>query len=607
MDLNKVSEITLEETGFFNAEQINSILSHLKIYSSFVSINELRSLKGFTRYEADFYALIFTIKRRNSNLSAFDSPINLLSTEINYRFKRRFNKDVKNKDYIGSLNSQWLKINNHPASRIRYGLTLEKDEGEPYLLNKKPFIEFFSGFLKWNKSPLLNLTVGDYRIHIAQGLSIWHGMDFSKSLSQKSLYKSAALIAPYNGSDEHHFFRGIALSSTIKRFSIHSYLSSKKIDASVNTSENASTKDATFSSIVTSGLHRTIQENHKRDRVKEHCMGISLDYHLKHFKASISAIRFKYDKTYSNTTKSALYHNITTKGNNMLSFSFIHANKHILYSGELVFNELSTPSFVLLADINTGKNLKTNLSFRHFPKHYFAPYANTLSNHAKIINESGFYIRLHYEAHHAFQIVASYNQYLHPEKALSLRKNGSDLQFEGIWHHNDYHKTICQAKWGFSNEWISLSGEPLNSSIKKINKSLRLTNNNEITKRLAIAYAIELKLLNEHSNKSSSYFMFQQLSFYSIKLKSRFSIRFTSTIMPNKGIIHYAYEPGVPSAFNLLSYSKPGNKLSFVFKSTILKKVRLWLKVAHHITLTGIQSAPETKTNLSLQLTYSLN
>ncbi len=275
VDINMASENELGRLFFLSPFQIKSIINYIRVNGPIRSKFELAYIPGF---DSDLARLCSEYIVINS----------LYSRHSDKHFTRINNGLIFNKrnsqEYPGS-NLKFTSRVMHRSGKFTMGCTVDKDQGEKIIdSNNRP--EFLSAYLHFpSKSSKTQFFIGDYRVRFGQGLTVWHGYSPGVSPVNPNIIKGSSRIVPYTSSDENNFFRGLAISSLIGETNINIYLSSNKIDASIEV-----LSDSTYlvRSLNDTGLHNTESGNSRKDVLNEYSAGINLNRNFKQLNLGLS-------------------------------------------------------------------------------------------------------------------------------------------------------------------------------------------------------------------------------------------------------------------------------------------------------------------------------
>src|SRR5690606_24397385 len=97
---------------------------------------------------------------------------------------------------------------------VQYGITGEKDAGEPFAFNGQQYAFDFTSvhFFVREKGPVRAFALGDFTINLGQGLIHWQSLAFKKSSAVTDIKRQSEVMRPYHSSGEFNFMRGVGLT-----------------------------------------------------------------------------------------------------------------------------------------------------------------------------------------------------------------------------------------------------------------------------------------------------------------------------------------------------------------------------------------------------------
>ena len=279
LNLNTATREQLESLFFLSDIQVENLLYYLYMYGDMQTVYELRLVEGMDE-ESIRRLLPFVVVEPGER-----KPDKLYAREV-WRYGRhelyaRFGGNVERADgyrvaegeeraYEGSPLHHQLKYRFHYKDRIWAGLTMEKDAGEPFLINKKGY-DFYSAYAQVSGMGVLhNLVLGDYRAAFGEGLVVRTGFSLGKSAEALNTNRPPSGLRRSGSADEYNFFRGAGATVRLGDFDLTAFYSHKKIDGD--------TAGGSVPSITRTGLHRTATERSRRHAVRQQVAGGNVTY-----------------------------------------------------------------------------------------------------------------------------------------------------------------------------------------------------------------------------------------------------------------------------------------------------------------------------------------
>ncbi len=405
LNLNFASYEDLENLGLLNEFQIKNLLLHIQMNGKLIVIYELQSLKF---WDLGTIQLLLPFVKVDDKLDQVHVGLKEALKYGDFETFTRFQTTIQNKhgysavpDSIKKQNSSYYWGNkDHYYARMRYsyrtnfsiGVTADKDPGEQFFKGSESTgFDFYSlhAFYKGGKY-LKAIALGDYQIQIGQGLNVWSGYAFGKSSDVTNIKKSANPIRPYTSVDESRFMRGAAIDLGYKRFSLTSFASCKKIDATISSDTLANEIDY-ISSLQVTGLHRTSSEIARKNGILEKMIGANLRYRTRDFQLGIATIYQGYDRMY--TKEFFPYNQFDFRGKDLISVSadYNWILKNVNFFGEIA---RSSNSFSQLHGVLIAVDPRVSVSalYRNYNRGYQTFYNNGFSEGSNTQNENGIYV-----------------------------------------------------------------------------------------------------------------------------------------------------------------------------------------------------------------------
>lgn len=420
ININLADRSDLLRLPFINEEQADSILSLIQRSGGMYSLGELYFVKNLNHNQIVFMPLFFYCKRiynpdkhqdNSHNTLYYDENEKKLKTELSstlgiplYKregFKKHdpevLNKNP-NKQYLGNNLSTTLRYRSSINNRLFWGLTAQKDEGEPFASKDNALYDSYSFYLSGKgHNAIKQWIVGDYKAHFGLGLTI--GSSAPDAMNVLSAYNPHGQgFTAHTSTDETLFLRGGALSATFGKINIHTYASWRQLDATLS-------KDS-ISTIITNGYHRTPLEMSKRNNIDALQAGVAASLNLSQWSVSLQATHTHYDTPY--ITPTALYRKYYFHGKDFGNYSIYYNYRHnqLKLWGETATSlqgGIATQHRLLYS---TSYKMKIVALHRFYSTHYLSTSTQSYKSGSRVQNEHGLLLGL--------------NTYLRPELHLYI-------------------------------------------------------------------------------------------------------------------------------------------------------------------------------------------
>ena len=320
VNVNSEEILNLEAMGLLNAFQVEALRQYRWQFGDLLLIEELLMIEEFDEATVAVIAPLIRFGK-NEKAMAYERPtLGMMLTQGKHKatvnFARKFDGveddsiGVPDKDYLGSLNKLQLKYAYHYKQRLRFGIAMEKDAGEPFFFNmlsdslqelvktrRPPGFDFYGAHLYMSDLRLgaeeglvvKDLALGDYQLSFGQGLTLWTGMSFGKGGTGSSVMKRASGVRPKASTGEGKFFRGVATTLRYRDLYATAFYSHRPIDATLAEADTLngnlgnelgeSLDDAEWATAMQeTGYHRTLSELDKRNALQQQVFGGHLCY-----------------------------------------------------------------------------------------------------------------------------------------------------------------------------------------------------------------------------------------------------------------------------------------------------------------------------------------
>ena len=295
LNINKVDYETLLEIRLLNPIQIQSILDHRSKFGDFIALEELQAIHSLDmddiRRIIPFLKVSDDEKFQKSIFEMFAESENTIFLKWGQTLEQQkgFIIDQNGKsNFRGDPNRIFSRYRNVYENKMRFGFIVEKDAGElmrPFTDNlgfdyitAHFHLRDYSGLLK-------DFVVGDYTLSLGQGLISHNDFGSGKSAFVGNIIRGGRTIRSYNSVNENGYLRGLATTlRPTANLEVGVYLSNVRRDGNIqlDTLDNENTF-ISFSSLQTSGNHRTDSEIEDRNVVDVQSYGGTVKYKTNKF------------------------------------------------------------------------------------------------------------------------------------------------------------------------------------------------------------------------------------------------------------------------------------------------------------------------------------
>lgn len=627
LNLNGATAEELEDLNLLSAVQINDLLLHVKLFGKLISIYELQSLEY---WDLQTIQLVRPFVRVDDKLDNLHISWKEAIDQGNYEAFLRYQTTPQEKsgyEYVPdsilqSSNSYYYGNSDRYYSRLRYtyrtnisiGVTGEKDAGEQFFRGaQKNGFDFYSfhAYFKGGKY-IKAVAIGDYQVQIGQGLNLWSGYAFGKTADVTNIKKTANPLKAYTSVDEARFMRGAAFDLGWKSFSLLSFASVKKVDASV-LADSLYDDLEYVSSINLSGLHRTNSEIAKKDALTEKIIGSNLRYRNRNFQLGIAGVYQGYDKEFNKSI--APYNQFDFRGKSMLSlsadyswvfknFNFFGETARSSYSGEwanlhgVLFSLDSRASFSLL--------------YRNYQKGYQTFYNTGFSEGSNTQNEKGIYAGLKLKLSSAWSLNSYIDLFAFPW--MKYQVDGPSFGHEIMVQASYKPNKILEIYGRYREQVRQKNSRDSDGTITELEdvlqRNYRLNVSYAVSEFFTIKSRLEYVTINRPSNTpEKGMILTQDILFKPKNLPFDLSLRYALFDTDSYDSRLYTYENNALYVFAVPAYYYQGSRFYALVRYSFLRHCDLWVRygVFKYNNRSTIGSGAEeikgsVKTDITLQL-----
>lgn len=304
----------LVEYKIISLYQLNKLKEYRYIYGDLLSIYELSFIEGWDFQTCRKVMPLVSTCEAKKMLSYKKFSIRnfrhdlIIRTGFNTAKSKGYQETKAGEDslvqvaYSGPPYRVSIRYDLEYRNKVTAGIRMDKDAGEPLLISETLFSvkirtpDLLTGYIHIKElGPIRAIVIGNYRINFGYGISLGGGQP--RISGQNGLSGMAGRIRPQTSSSESGYFRGIAVHADFVRFSLAMFGSSRQVDGASVITDTASGSPLTFTSINTSGLHRTDNELDNRKFIKEQVLGGYGIYQNNWLKTGLIAVFSRYNAT----------------------------------------------------------------------------------------------------------------------------------------------------------------------------------------------------------------------------------------------------------------------------------------------------------------------
>lgn len=628
MNLNDVTEEDLQKLPFLTENQIRDIIFYRSKNELFMSLGELMLIKSLdydTRqrirlfcdvsdlenYSNKNYSLVDLLKySRHEIMGRTDIPF---YTKDGYRNKPdSLIMKSPNKIYRGNSNYNSLRYAMSSRNQLYAGFQFEKDAGE------KPFdyLAFYIQYKK-NRGLLRNLILGDYRVAFAQGLVINSNMNFGKlSVLGNQNYTNRGFTKHSSISELNHF-RGAAITTKFfNKIDLNLFFSYMNLDGTMRSDSLG------ISSLVNSGLHRTLLERSKKGNISELACGGNVQLLLPGWQLGLTAMHshLSIPLLPTSNSPSTIYKRYYPKGSDFTNYSINYGfvKEKIRMVGETASTIDGGIATINNLQYNIGNLTNISLIQRYYSKDYTSLHANSFGENTSVQNENGICLALTTAPLQKVKLMMYADYVYFPFLRYQVSESSYAFDIYGRINYDFSTKSSWQFNYRLKSKQKDCKlaegkGEELDKTKLYFftNQSIRLQNTFDMSSHFSLKSTTSLNIIfNPNSGNSYGYGFGEILRWKDISnRKVELALAYFNT--DNYDARIYLYEPTLLYSLGMTNYAYHGIRASLHMSLPLFKQLTFSCKLAttKYFNRKTIGSALELidnshKEDLQLQIRY---
>lgn len=605
LNLNSDQVDLLYRLFLINELQLENIKKYKTEYGPFMSSNELLLIDGFTPEQVEL--LLPYIEAKEVEKTRTPKLKQLLKYGQNtffLRYQRVLEKADGYQDlaedaslnsvYLGSPDKYYLKYKYTYSNQIQWGITAEKDAGElffnppsnpdleaasaPYYTKGFDFTSFHLygqnlGFVK-------QIALGDYQLLFGQGLTLWTGLSFGKSADAVHLKRFESFVKPNTSVNENGFLRGAALHIGKNRWSAIVFYSKNQQDASIQTAEDG---QEYVSTLLYTGLHRTVSELSKKNVIDVELYGGHLKYNWKNLSLGFTAFNTLLSKEL--ITASSPDNLFDFRGNSLSNYGIDYSFKiwkASLY-GEMAMGSEGGKAMISGVNIPLHSRVYLALLYRNYAPDYHNLFATALAENSTATNEQGFFAGTEILLNKKMNLQAYVDFFKFPwlKFEQDAPSKGVEYRMQLFYDYSRNIRMLFKVKYkqkeaNTQDESISASYFLQNQT--KFNWQYQL--NYKVSPNFELRNRIEIVQYQESYSKlkSMGYMLYQDINYTSPNLRFGISTRLAIFNTDSFSSAIYAYENDVLYAFSIPAYYGKGLRFYQLVSYSFNDKLKMWAR-----------------------------
>lgn len=600
LNLNQTTEEELSDLGLLNSIQINALVDYRKQFGQLIDIRELQAIPQFDLETINRILPYVTVRK---SAETFNVPVGKMlytgRNDLRIRYSRRLElargympvTEGDSNRYAGPPGRVYARFKHSYENRHSWGITMEKDPGEDFFRgSNKAGFDFYSAHLYYRNisRTVKAIALGDYQVSLGQGLIVARRYGLRKSSDVTRIRSSGRQISAYASINESVFFRGLggtlALSDNVTFTAFGSYRNRDAVAIDPVILDIGLVDVLSFSSLQTTGLHRTESEIEYEGGVREANVGGSLKYKTRKFHLAANGMYTKFDDEW--VRRETVYSQFRFSGDRIaqasLDYGFIFRN--INFFGETAYSNANVNGLATLNGVLIGldRTVKLAVLHRYYQKEHNTIYGNPFAETSGGSNENGLYMGLDIKPNYNWQFSAYFDSWRHPWLRSSVDAPSVGYEYLIQATYRVKRKMNVYIRFRDEVKEVNASGSDTEFNIvprRRINIQLNLTN--DVNKALKLRNRMELIYYDKEGQSLSKGFMiYQDVVYKPIGIPFSFTTRFAIFDTDTYDSRTYAYENDLIGFFTVPAYAYKGTRFYFNLRYKGIRNMTLEARFA---------------------------
>jgi hypothetical protein len=627
LNLNTATETDLKEFPFLSPLQLTNFFTYRKLFGKLISIYELQAVPSWNLETIQKIIPFVTagpaLSVKEDFYNRFSSGEHSLLSRFTYvpekaQGFRRKNDSNATSFYPGGRERLLLRYKYQYKNLFQYGITAEKDPGEQWFKGaQKNGFDFYSAHLfARNIGIIKHLALGDFTVNMGQGLMQWQAIAFKKSVDVMNIKRQAAVLRPFNSTSEFFYNRGAGITLEKGNIQVTGFASFRKVSANIIT--DTSRAEDFFSSLLSSGLHRTKNEQADKNALQMNVFGGNIGYTKNNFHFGFNGIHYQFNRPFNR--EDVPHNNFTFRGTKLTNFSANWATtwRNIHWFGELANHNANNYAFISGVQVSVDPKIDLSLLYRNIQKGYQSIFGNAFTEGTFPTNEKGFFAGVSIRPYTAWKLDAYMDLYRFPylRFRVDAPSNGYDYMAQLTYKPDKQVEIYTRYRQESRPLNFNNNGELNTSIIEAVpRKNWRTQIQYKLNAVITLRQRIDLMWYDLKGPRESRGYLTYADIFYK-PLSSPLSANIRLQYLDTQGFDSriYTYENDVLYSFSIPAFFNKGYRYYINFNYDINKKLSFWLRWAQLIRAddsvigSGLDEIPgNQRSELKVQMLWKIN
>lgn len=592
INLNTTTYDELGRLVFLSDFQINSILDYVKANGEMLSVYELQLVFGFDYIDIVKLAPFVTVSKktdakvtlpkfRGGKHELFLRGRSAIETSVGYTPPPVSNPNASR--YAGNKLGVYTRYSYKTRSGFQVGFVGEKDPGEEFFKGSNPYgFDHYSFHLQVNDiGKIKTVVVGDFNAEFGQGLTLWSSTSFGKSSDPLGVRKRAKGLYRYSSTNENMYLRGGGATVRFGIFEVSAFGSYKKIDANV-TDSIVDGLDV-FTTLPTSGLHRTQNELRNKKVLGELVSGGNVNISWRNLKAGVTGSFVNLEGYY--TPPDQPYKYFEPPLNNRVNFG---TDITVSLGNHMFFGEASKTFGHGAGALGGGlfrvhPLLNLSILARAYQKDYSTYYTSALAESSGPSNENGILVGMAFKPIKHWEISGYSDFFTFPWLRFGVNSpsRGHDYSLQALYSPRSHLNFSIRYRLKQKEKNQTIDSAQIRWVVPYTGQALRFHLSYSPSRIIDLKTRIEFSWYEEENLPlEKGLVVYQDFSYRPNTIPLTLTARFAVFETDSWNTRIYAYESDVLYYFSVPAYYSMGTRAYFLAKYTIGRDIDIWFRIA---------------------------
>ncbi len=593
INLNTVTREQLESFPLLNNEQIEGMIRFLQKYRPLATVYELRNIPQLDYETVERIIPFFCVEKgdKKEPYPSFSEMYRNGKRDMQLRFDKTLTKRSGYRDYSDSILQKYpnrkyvgedfyssLRYSFRFKDKLQFGLTAEKDAGEPLYTKGYPKGFDHYGFycMANNIGNIKRVVVGDYRLSFGQGLVLNNDFIVNKAWAIDNIARRTMLPKRHFSTAESGFFRGASMVYQLNRVDVTAFYSYRKIDANLS-------KEDEITSFKTDGLHRTLSERSKKRNATEQVLGGNINYRNNRFQLGVSSLYSFFNKPIYPTVRDYNIYHFRGSHNFNIGIDYSYRLPNLLFAGETARSQNGAVATLHAVHFYPSSSLSVSALHRYFPVSYHALYARAFSEGSDVRNEQGVFLGATYKPFYSFSLTAFIDYAYFPwlKYNVSLPSHSADIYLLSSYAFSRFNSIEARIKYKQKMKNKRFETDRSFRVLPYDTYKFRLRYSHELSTGWLLRTNVDFVSYKEDMSSAQRGYMFSQNIGYRGQkpLSADFFMAYFNADTNNARL--YSYERNLLNTFYMPSFYGKGCRLVLSTKYIVKTNLSFSVKMGH--------------------------